>query len=86
MKKVYFTSLVLGAMLVSANAFAVDSTGCGLGSMAWRGQKGIGPAGFGGNDQRIIFKSDFRHHFRYFRLRSGGTGYRRNAENGVGLY
>ena len=43
MKKVYFTSLVLGAMLVSANAFAVDSTGCGLGSMAWRGQKGIGP-------------------------------------------
>ena len=43
LKKVYFTSLVLGAMLVSANAFAVDSTGCGLGSMAWRGQKGIGP-------------------------------------------
>ena len=43
MKKVYFTSLVLGAMLVSANTFAVDSTGCGLGSMAWRGQKGIGP-------------------------------------------
>lgn len=42
-EKVYFTSLVLGAMLVSANAFAVDSTGCGLGSMAWRGQKGIGP-------------------------------------------
>ena len=32
MKKVYFTSLVLGAMLVSANAFAVDSTGCGLAS------------------------------------------------------
>ena len=43
MKKLYFTSLMLGAMLMSANAFAVDSTGCGLGSMAWRGQRGIAP-------------------------------------------
>lgn len=36
-------SLVLAAfaaVLFSAEAHAVDSTGCGLGSMAWRGQKG----------------------------------------------
>lgn len=44
MKKLYLASLLVGAaMLASAPAFAVDSTGCGLGSMAWRGQKGIGP-------------------------------------------
>lgn len=44
MKKVYLSSLlVAGAMVLSANAGAVDSTGCGLGSMAWRGQSGIGP-------------------------------------------
>lgn len=44
MKKFYVASLLTGAaMLISAPAFAVDSTGCGLGSMAWRGQSGIGP-------------------------------------------
>lgn len=44
MRKIYLASLAVGvAMLASAPAFAVDSTGCGLGSMAWRGQKGIGP-------------------------------------------
>ena len=44
MKKIYLVTLVAGiTMLASAPAFAVDSTGCGLGSMAWRGQKGIGP-------------------------------------------
>lgn len=31
------------AMILAAPAQAVDSTGCGLGSMAWRGQRGIGP-------------------------------------------
>ena len=37
-------SLVLGcAMALASNAQAVDSTGCGLGSMAWRGQRGIAP-------------------------------------------
>ena len=30
----------LAVALFSADAHAVDSTGCGLGSMAWRGQKG----------------------------------------------
>lgn len=43
MKKIYLASLVLGSMMLAGNAGAVDSTGCGLGSMAWRGQKGIGP-------------------------------------------
>lgn len=40
MKKLYLASLICGAMMVSSNAGAVDSTGCGLGSMAWRGQSG----------------------------------------------
>ncbi len=41
----YLGLLAVGAMLsVSSAAFAVDSTGgCGLGSMAWRGQSGIIP-------------------------------------------
>ncbi len=44
MKKIYLTSLMLGAaLLMSAPAHAYDSTGCGIGSMAWRGQRGIGP-------------------------------------------
>lgn len=43
MKKLYLASLVLGSMMLVGNAGAVDSTGCGLGSMAWRGQKGMGP-------------------------------------------
>lgn len=30
----------LAVALFSVDAHAVDSTGCGLGSMAWRGQKG----------------------------------------------
>ena len=43
MSKLYLASLVLASMMLAGNAGAVDSTGCGLGSMAWRGQKGIGP-------------------------------------------
>ncbi len=44
MKKIYLTSLMLGAAMLAANsAQAVDSTGCGLGSMAWKGERGIGP-------------------------------------------
>ena len=44
MNKIYLASLLASAaMLASAPAEAVDSTGCGLGSMAWRGQSGIGP-------------------------------------------
>ena len=44
MKKLLVASLFLGGvMMLSSNAKAVDSTGCGLGSMAWRGQSGIAP-------------------------------------------
>lgn len=44
MNKILVASLMLGAaVMVSAPAQAIDSTGCGLGSMAWRGQSGILP-------------------------------------------
>lgn len=44
MKKFLAASLMFGtAMMLTAPASAIDSTGCGLGSMAWRGQSGILP-------------------------------------------
>ena len=44
MKKIYFLSAVAGGLMaLASNANAYDSTGCGLGSMAWRGQSGIIP-------------------------------------------
>ncbi len=45
MKKSLVLGAVMGlAVLVSTPAHAIDSTGgCGLGSMAWRGQSGIIP-------------------------------------------
>ena len=44
MKKIYLLSAVAaGVLALSANAQAYDSTGCGLASMAWRGQSGIVP-------------------------------------------
>lgn len=44
MKKFYLLSAVVaGVLALSANANAYDSTGCGLGSMAWRGQSGMIP-------------------------------------------
>lgn len=44
MKKIYLLSAVAaGVLALSTNANAYDSTGCGLGSMAWRGQSGIIP-------------------------------------------
>lgn len=43
MKKIYLSSLLAaGVLAFASNAGAIDSTGCGLGSMAWRGQSGIG--------------------------------------------
>ena len=33
----------VAAVMFSANAHAADSTGCGLGSLAWRGQSGMVP-------------------------------------------
>lgn len=41
MKKYLLTMAAVVAF--SANAHAVDSTGCGLGSLAWRGQSGVIP-------------------------------------------
>lgn len=44
MNKTLVASLMLGAaVIISSPAQAIDSTGCGLGSMAWRGQSGILP-------------------------------------------
>lgn len=44
MKKIYLLpAVVAGLLALSYNANAYDSTGCGLGSMAWRGQSGIVP-------------------------------------------
>jgi hypothetical protein len=44
MKKIYLLSAVAAGLLAfSSNAYAYDSTGCGLGSMAWRGHSGIIP-------------------------------------------
>lgn len=44
MKKLTIASLLTAtALCFSAPASALDSTGCGLGSMAWRGQSGILP-------------------------------------------
>ena len=43
MKKLYLASALAVVMAFSSNAMAVDSTGCGLGSMAWRGQSGVVP-------------------------------------------
>ena len=43
MKKLYLSVLAAGMMAFVSNASAIDSTGCGLGSMAWRGQSGIAP-------------------------------------------
>ncbi len=43
MKKLILASVFGSAMMFSAGAYAIDSTGCGLGSMAWRGQSGRVP-------------------------------------------
>lgn len=41
MKKTLLTIGFIG--LLSANVYAIDSTGCGLGSTIWKGQKGTLP-------------------------------------------
>ena len=44
MKKILSTVVVCSALCLTTSAYAIDSTGgCGLGSMAWRGQSGILP-------------------------------------------
>ena len=46
MKKLYLSVLAVGLIAFTSNASAIDSTGCGIGSMAWRGQSGIAPQVF----------------------------------------
>ena len=44
MKKILGAVLACSIVCLASNAQAIDSTGgCGLGSMAWRGQSGIIP-------------------------------------------
>ena len=43
MKKFYVLSAAAAMVFAASGAEAVDSTGCGLGSMAWRGQSGPVP-------------------------------------------
>lgn len=60
MNKLYVSSLIFGAaMLASAPAQAIDSTGCGLGSMAWRGQSGIAPQVLAVTTNGIFFSQTF---------------------------
>ena len=48
MKKFLGTMAVLSVVCLAGTAHAVDSTGgCGLGSMAWRGQSGVIPQSLG---------------------------------------
>ncbi len=49
----------LAVALFSADAHAVDSTGCGLGSMAWRGQKGPIPQILAVTTNGISFNQTF---------------------------
>lgn len=43
MKKVLLFTAVFGLVLACSSAHATDSVGCGLGSMAWKGEKGMVP-------------------------------------------
>ena len=44
MRKILGTTILVSVLCLSSGAYAVDSTGgCGLGSMAWRGQSGVIP-------------------------------------------
>lgn len=59
MKKVVLASFLAGAMALASNAQAIDSTGCGLGSMAWRGQSGIGPQVLAVTTNGLFFTQTF---------------------------
>lgn len=60
MKKIYLASvLAAAALFMSAPASAADSTGCGLGSMAWRGQRGIGPQVLAVTTNGLFFSQTF---------------------------
>ncbi len=52
-------SLSAAFLLASANVYAIDSTGCGLGSMAWRGQSGIAPQVLAATTNGLFFNQTF---------------------------
>jgi hypothetical protein len=43
MKKLTYLAVLTAALSLAPAAFAYDSTGCGLGSIIWKGQKGPAP-------------------------------------------
>ena len=60
MNKTILASLLLGtALFLSAPANALDSTGCGLGSMVWRGQSGIIPQVLAVTTNKILGNQTF---------------------------
>ena len=59
MKKLYLSVLAAGMMAFVSNASAIDSTGCGLGSMAWRGQSGIAPQVFAATTNSLFGSQTF---------------------------
>ncbi len=46
-------------LFAAADAYAIDSTGCGLGSMAWRGQSGIAPQVLAATTNGLFFNQTF---------------------------
>lgn len=86
MKKLYLASALATVLTLSSNAMAIDSTGCGLGSMAWRGQSGTAP-------QILAVTTNGSFGTQTFGISSGTSGCdqngritRRNAENGSELF
>lgn len=59
MKKIYLASMLCASLMLSSNALAVDSTGCGLGSMAWRGQSGMVPQILAVTTNGFLFNQSF---------------------------
>ncbi|MDR1694420.1 MAG: DUF3015 domain-containing protein [Lactobacillaceae bacterium] len=68
MKKIYMVSIAAATMMFAGNASAVDSTGCGLGSMAWRGHEGTIPQVAAVTTNNVSFSSQT------FGITSGTSG------------
>ena len=96
MKKIILTSVaVAGVLLMTAPAHAVDSTGCGLGSIIFKGQKGplmqilavttngsFGTQTFG-NKQSYVFDSVTSDNFAQFVEALNNVEYEVIVANGV---
>lgn len=59
MNKKYLASVALASLLFAAPASAHDSTGCGLGSMAWRGDGGTMPQLLAVTTNNLFFTQTF---------------------------